>query len=209
VILQPGIPLAVFPTFHMPIDWRDRLLLSAGVDHAPDALVPRPPWRSPDERELRCLCPDGAASLRDAICLFQLPRHLHLAWGTILDRAVEAGSAKLDGFDAFVADVSRFLAFKEMPVPDGAVVDLVVSNPSNELRVGEPDDNWWGGVNLGEEPTSLVCFNVGSPPPDYPAVRLRIEPGEGFRLPSERLAVGGCTLDKTEPDMLLRIATKM
>src|SRR5262249_37630458 len=97
------------------------------------------------------------------------------------------------------------------PVTDGGTIELVVSNPSTELRIAEPTDNWWGGVNLGEEPTSLVYINVSSPlprslPPDYPAVRLRIDPGEGFRLPSARMAVAGCTL--TGPDMLLRIAMK-
>jgi hypothetical protein len=218
VILQPGIPLTVFPTFHMPIDLRDRLLLSAGVDRHGDAFVPRPPWRRPDEREMRCLCADVASSsidaLRDAVCLFHLPRHLRLAWGTILDRALETGLAKLTGFDAFVADVSRFLAFKEMPVPDGAAVDLVVNKPGNPTwLVAEPIDAWWGGVNLGDEPTSLVYVNVSDSmrralPPDYPAVRLRIDPGEGFRLPSARIAVASCTLDKSEPDILMRIATK-
>jgi hypothetical protein len=36
-------------------------------------------------------------------------------------------------------------------------------------------------------------------------VRLRIEPGEGYRLTAAAILVDGCTLDKTEPDVLLRI----
>ena len=36
--------------------------------------------------------------------------------------------------------------------------------------------------------------------PDYPPVRLRVEPGEGFRLPAGGVLVDGCTLDQNEPD---------
>ena len=39
----------------------------------------------------------------------------------------------------------------------------------------------------------------------YPAIRFRIEPGEGVRLPAAGLFVAGCTLDKGEPDILLLV----
>jgi hypothetical protein len=92
----------------------------------------------------------------------------------------------------------------------------------------------WGAINLGDESTSLLFVNLAASDllaelrrrhpepfvpgtlheladrfltlcPDYPPVRLRIEPGEGFRLSTAGILVDGCTLDKTEPDVLLLV----
>jgi hypothetical protein len=91
----------------------------------------------------------------------------------------------------------------------------------------------WGGINLGDEATSVVLVNLTceqmgeelssrfpeQPPatigelverflrasPDYPPVRLTLEPGEGYRLPEGGLVVDGSAEGKQEPDMLLLI----
>jgi hypothetical protein len=88
-------------------------------------------------------------------------------------------------------------------------------------------------INLGEEPTSVVFINqpargllaelgragAGPPPrtlgelaeqflalrPDYPPVRLRVEPGEGLRFPAGGLLVAGCTLGQHEADTALLV----
>ena len=39
--------------------------------------------------------------------------------------------------------------------------------------------------------------------PDCPPIRLRLGPGEGFRLPSGGLILDGDATDKQEPDVLL------
>jgi hypothetical protein len=247
VTLQPGCPLVVAPAFHLPTDWAGRLLLGAGV--------PRE-WRQPDEQERSLLVHDPSTPLTrerllDALCLFQLPKHLQSAWWRLLERAGDTG-APLEGFDDFVVEVARFLAFKELPAPEGAVFDLLVSRPGLSAVGGEglpfnlpvetplppreepPRPRTWGGINLGDEPTWLVFVNrpardlmtelgrsrADLPPPatlgelaerffnlcpDYPLVRLRIDPGEGFRLPAGGLLVAGCTLDKQEPDVMLLI----
>jgi hypothetical protein len=91
----------------------------------------------------------------------------------------------------------------------------------------------WGGINLGDEAVSVVLVNLAAKQmhdllagrfpdvpaaanldelgerflthlPDYPPVRLCIEPGEGYRLPAGIL-VDACTLDATEPALLLMI----
>jgi hypothetical protein len=93
----------------------------------------------------------------------------------------------------------------------------------------------WAVVNLGDEDTRLVLIAVaiqglaanlasqhpGQPlpatvgelvrwflreSPDCPPIRLRLGPGEGFRLPSGGLILDGDATDKQEPDVLLFIS---
>ena len=44
--------------------------------------------------------------------------------------------------------------------------------------------------------------------PDYPPVRLRIGPGEGYRLPAGGVLVDACTLDREGPAVLLLIGDR-
>src|SRR5262249_42178518 len=111
VTLQPGFPIQVYPTFHLQLDLRERVLLGDRDGHA---------WQPPDDDELRCLLPDAAtpatpARLLESVCLFQLPRHLRAAWWDLLDRAAGVSLSRLDGFDRFAAEIARFLEFKDMP----------------------------------------------------------------------------------------------
>jgi hypothetical protein len=93
----------------------------------------------------------------------------------------------------------------------------------------------WAVVNLGDEDSRLVLIAVpiqalaaeralrhpGQPGPttvgelvewflrtfpDCPPIRLRLGPGEGFRLPSGGLILDGDATDKQEPDVLLLIS---
>jgi hypothetical protein len=260
VTLRPGCPIVVAPTFHLPIDWSQRVLLGSGVERENGGFVPRPPWRAPDDRERSLLFPEPTLplprqSLEDCLCLFQLPQHLRSAWWRLLEQAEQTGNTHLQGFDAFVAEVASFLAFKDVSVPEAAAFDLLVSKPglrslsltgpsrglacnlagAGSLPVTEEAGcpRLWGGINLGDEPTALLFINLlvrdlravvekfPQPSstgtiaelterfftmcPDYPPVRLGIEPGEGFRLPGGGLLVDGCTLEKQEPDVLLLV----
>lgn len=92
----------------------------------------------------------------------------------------------------------------------------------------------WGGCNVGDEAVSLLFVNrtapqlaadlardrPADPPPatldelarqaltrwgDYPLVRLRLEPGEGYRVPAGGLLIDVATLDMQGPAMLLMI----
>jgi hypothetical protein len=95
----------------------------------------------------------------------------------------------------------------------------------------------WGAINLGNEAISPVLVNLaaqqmhdmlaqrfpGLPAapthgelaarflthfPDYPPIRLRLEPGEGYRLPAGGVLVDACTLDMHEPAVLLLIGDR-
>ena len=92
----------------------------------------------------------------------------------------------------------------------------------------------WGGINLSDEAVWLVLINLTArqihdllagrgadlPPAatlgeladrfltqitDYPPVRLRVEPGDGYRLPAGGILVDVCTLDLDGPAVSLLI----
>jgi hypothetical protein len=222
----------------------------------------RPP--TADELSLMVLPSDQSISkdaLEEILCLFQLPDHLLSAWWSLLEQSAGAlGVGQLAGFDAFANLVAEFLAFKELPMPPGVRCDVVLSNVEQQVvqfsstashTAGlycnlapwtpwpwKDEHAWprqWGGINLGDEQTSIALINLAcaqmamelrglflyEPEPatvseltgrflrrcsDYPPVRLILKPGEGFRLPQGGLILGHCTEDKCEADMLLVIS---
>src|SRR5262249_39422774 len=131
--LTHGYRLVVAPFFHQCIDWSSRLLVSGGVEEEQGRFVARPPWRAPTTAELAALgidCPPAQREdLDGCLCLFALPQHLQTTWWDVLGRARMAGITQLEGFDAFVHEVASLLAFKELPVPNGANFELVASQP--------------------------------------------------------------------------------
>src|SRR5262249_34833165 len=112
------------------------------------------------------------------------------------------GDGRLPGLEAFVSQVAEFLVFKELPVPKGARCDVVVSKPGRQFVPWSPMA--WGGINLGDEQTSVVLINPSRRQGD--AVRLTLGPGEGCRLPRGGLIVIGYPGDRQEPDVLLLIS---
>jgi hypothetical protein len=117
--------------------------------------------------------------------------------------------------------------------PEGLAFDLSpqtawsIGEPNHQGRL-------WGGINLGAEAAWLVLINLTArqihdlltgrsadlPPAatlgeladrfltqitDYPPVRLRVEPGEGYRLPAGGILVDVCTLDLDGPAVSLLI----
>jgi hypothetical protein len=262
--LQPGCRFAVAPHFHLAVDWPRRLIVGTGVEEA-GGFFPRGPWRPPTDDELTHLvgCADSTPAGESAgvVELFRLPEHLRAEWWRLLERAAGA-SGSLPGFDEFVARVAEFLAFKNLPVPEGASCDAVVTRPGQrsvrcDAQTGQPlgmcsslhprtpwpvpqgarGPRLWGGINLGDEATSLVLLNLPcrqmeaelrrrtpeQPPaatvgelteqflracPEYPPVRLVLEPGEGYHLTASGLIVDGYAEDKQEPDMLLLVTER-
>jgi hypothetical protein len=192
--LLPGARLTVAPHFHLPIDWRERVQIGT--------LAPRPSWRPAGADELAALLADPTAApsreeLCGYVCLFGVPAHLRGAFWDLLEQAHERGRVPPEGFDAFVAELARFLDFKGLAVPAGAAFELVVTGPGQLSLDAGP---LWGAINLGEQAASVVLGNH----PDDPAVRLRLEPGEGVRLPHGVL-VGRDTRDSDQPEVLLVI----
>src|SRR5262249_55334291 len=137
--------------------------------------------------------------------LFVVPGHLRASFWGLLARGEGAGEVPADGFDAFVADLARFLAFKRLPAPPGAVCELVVSGPGQAEALADPAP--WGLINLGEESAWVVFVNLPAadvPGADYPPVRLLLGPGEGARFPAG-LAAGCDSGGQKEPDVLLLV----
>jgi hypothetical protein len=264
--LQPGCRFVVAPHFHLPADWPQRLLIGAGVEEVDGGFFPQHPWRPPTTDELPVLVgasvgPTPSEELEACVCLFQLPEHLRSEWWKLLEQAVRVlEDGRLPGFERFVSQVSDFLAFKSLPIPEGARCDVVVSSPGQRFGHGAPETNrpvgllcnlapwalwpsaeeqrWprlWGGINLGDEETSVALINLpcrqlaaelrrrfpDRPSPeavgelagrflrscsDYPPVRLILRPGEGYRLPRGGLILDGYLEGKQEPDVLLLIS---
>lgn len=263
--LQPGCRFVVASHFHRPADWPRRLFVGTGVDQCDGRFVPRHDWRPPTDDELSLLVrpagePLTVEEMSACVSLFQLPGHLGVEWWKLLDQSAEAlADGRLPGFDAYANQVVEFLAFKELPVPEGARCAVVVSDPARRLVHWGPEPNgagglccnvaadapwlghekrdWprlWGGINLGDEDTSVVLMNLtcrqidaefrrrfpDQPPrqsvgelveqflrsrSDYAPLRLTLGPGEGFRLPDGGLILSGYLADKRETDVFLSI----
>ncbi|MBL8797370.1 MAG: hypothetical protein JNM56_25940 [Planctomycetia bacterium] len=263
--LLPGCRFAVAPHFHLPGDWSSRLLIGAGIAEADGGFIPRSSWRPPTAAELSVLVePPPLANLEDVGCLFLLPQHLRAEWWQWLERTHESNKAGAQSaqapFSNLAQRIGEFLAFKQLAVPDGARWDAVISDPMQLLtpwcldgrRFGglrcsvAPWASWavtaeppcpclWGGINLGEEPTSLVVINLPlaklaaecrrrfperptpatagelaerflSDCPDYAPVRLLLGAGEGVRLPRGGMILAGYPGGKAEPEMVLLIS---
>ena len=120
--------------------------------------------------------------------------------------------------------------------PEGLAFDVSPQAPWPPCPEGRPA-RLWGGINLGDEAISVVLVNLaarqmhdllatGLPAlapaathgelaerflthhPDYPPIRLRIEPGEGYRFPAGGALVDACTLDMEGPAVLLLMADR-
>src|SRR5262245_55721895 len=101
---------------------------------APDFCLPDAPlghvliadsagWRPLSNDEQSAIMPQSTALdpriLHSRFLLFALPQHLRSSfWGMM-----EQGPADGD-FDAFASEVAKFLRFKQLPTPEGAIFEL-------------------------------------------------------------------------------------
>ena len=146
---------AIAANFHLDGGWLDRLLVPEGAD-----------WRAPREAELTGLVAQAPRS--DGVALvFVTPAHLRARFWTMLSQQAAEGSGD---FIAFADDMRQLLVFKELPPPEDAVFELLVQDAGGRVDA----TGLWALVNLGEEPVVL----------DWTDVRLRLNPGEGCRIPA-------------------------
>ena len=208
--LLPGVRFAVAPYFHLDIDWPARLSLGASVELTDQGPVALPPWRPPSAAELVVLVldptrPGAREELPGCLCLFVVPAHLRSAFWDVLAQAQANGEVPPDGFSAFAAEVARFLAFKQLPLPVGAVFELVVNRPGPTAPLAA--SSLWGLINLGEDAASVVFLKVPAgdrPAPGSAPVRFQLEPGEGARAPAG-LLLGSVRLGREQSELLLLI----
>jgi hypothetical protein len=168
------LPVAVAPNFHLPDAPAGRWLVADSTG-----------WRPPSEGERAAMAPPAATpqGLSGAFLLFALPGHLRSSSWTMLEQGAAA-----DRFDAFASEVGRFLTFKGLPPPEGAVFELVLHGAGGKLE----SRGLWAVVNLGEAPVV-----VGGP-----GLRVRLGAGEGGRLP-EGVAADVIAPEGDSPDVLL------
>ncbi len=163
--------VAIAPNFYLDADWAQRLRVPKGAG-----------WRAPTEAEQAAMV--GAESLPERVSLFVLPAHLRSAFWSMLQQQAEAEGGD---FVAFAAEVARFLAFKQLATPTGAVLELVAQGTDGTLATHA----LWGMMNLGEDPLTLA----------WPTLRLELRAGEGCRLPRALPAV--VLPPAAEPHLLL------
>jgi hypothetical protein len=146
---------AVAPNFQCKGSWADRLLVADGDG-----------WRTPSQDELSALAP-STPSGDGAPCtwLFTVPMHLRNRFWTMLDEEATQGSGD---FVYFSDDLADFLTFKDLPPPKESVCELLLQDADGKVSTNDV----WALVNFGEDPVQLA----------WPQLRLRLEPGEGFRI---------------------------
>jgi hypothetical protein len=135
-------------------------------------------------------------------------------------------------FDLILADAGQRSVFR--PGSAGGLAFNLPETTPLPLTDLPPGSGLWGAINLGDGPASLLYVNQparallaelarrhprADPPttfaelaerflaccPDYPAVRLCVEPGEGFRLPAGGVLVDGDTEEAESPVALLLV----
>jgi hypothetical protein len=164
---------AIAPDFHLLAGWSDRLLVAEVAG-----------WRGPREDEIAGFVTQGWQT-GGAALLFTVPVHMRRRFWDMLGEEAAEGTGD---FVAFANDVRQFLDFKALPPPTDAVFDLVVQDTGATVDV----TGLWAVVNFGEEPLLL----------EWPAVRLRLDPGEGCRIdPASPPAV----VPTDEPNVMMAI----
>lgn len=170
--LLPGCRFMDAPHFPPGAAWEQRLHIgSAAVNDG--QLYSAGTWRPPTHTELACLLPEATTAPDAAVRVFPLPAHLRAAGWNVLEQVATSEAAS--GFDAYLVQVSEFLAFKGLALPAGARGDLVLRDPARErtpLRWSLPPETpataaeaagvpaLWGGINLGDEASAIVILNV-------------------------------------------------
>lgn len=157
---------AIAPNFQCKGLWTDRLLVADGDG-----------WRAPTADEVSHLTlGEPPANGADCSCLFTLPMHMRARFWAMLEEEATEGSGD---FVSFSDDLADFLTFKQLPLPDGAVCELLLQDAGGRLTT----DDVWALVNFGEEPVLLA----------WPGLQLHLSSGEGLRMAT------GCPADVLPP----------
>ena len=143
---------AIAPNFHLGGGWSDRVLVAGSEG-----------WRAPREDELAALVTQPPAD--GAVLLFVTPAHMRARFWAMLNEQAAEGTGD---FITFAAEMREFLAFKELPPPADAVLDLLIQDAGAQVDTA----GLWAVVNFDDEPLLL----------DWPGVRLRLGPSEGCRV---------------------------
>jgi hypothetical protein len=170
------VPVTLAPNFQLPEPPAGRVLIADGMG-----------WRPAPDNECAAMVTPSvpAGSRRSPVLLFAVPGHLRTSFWRMLEHA---GTA--EEFDSFAGEVARFLAFKQLPTPVGAVFELVLHGPGGNIDPA----GVWAVINLGEDPVAV----------GVPGRRVRLGPGEGSQLPEE-IAADVIPPERDAPAVLLLV----
>ena len=238
--LEVGYRIIQAPRFAITSDWPGRVRLNSGVTEDDGKFFPKPDWRSPTEAELALLIDESprASFPSDALCLFAITEHLRSRWWTLAEAGMGSPDAGGDWFTGYARGLGEFARFKGLPLPPSCSFTVAISSagqPSTRIDTGSavprlagldfnvaleaasPRTRVLGGLNLGDEPASIIFVNL---PPvrlavgrrflgrslEYPVVQLALKPGDGFWLPSEGMLFDGYTVDREEIEIMLMMS---
>lgn len=229
--LEAGYRVGVAPNFAVRTDWPARLAVNSGSEPSGAVVVPKPDWRPVGAAELALLTAPGPTASQ--VSLFHLSDELRARWWKTAEALGMAGDS--DAYPAYAREVVEYLRAQGLPAPADTAAEAVVTAPDRRTTRdgldGSVDVRRGGGliagVNLGDEPTAVVFLNL--PPaamraktpaqdrwlaktflaahPDYPLVKVRLDPGEGYWLPAAGAVFDHWTLGQNEVGVLIVLRT--
>lgn len=153
---RAGYRLTVAPRFAVTPSWSERLAQNDGVtiDAGSEGACPRDTWVALDDATVASLVdPDAAreTSLPPThLGLMQLPERLRRAWWTCAERG---GSAAEANFAPVFSEMTEFLRFKGLPLPERVHLEVAVSAPGlRSTRIGA--DGVPAGLGFGDRPAT-------------------------------------------------------
>ncbi len=225
--LEAGFCVAVAPGFFVSANWADRIAVNSGTEFQKQTVVPKPDWRPATPAELAILT--GDAPIETGVQIFRLSEELRQRWWKTTESVGLAGDS--DAYPAYARQVLDFLHSHGIPVSPETTCEAAITVPDQrttrdglELSVDvRRGGGVIGGVNLGDEPASLVFLNL--PPaalhtriesqdrwlaknffeayPDYPLVKLLLEPGDGYLLTPGGIIFDHWTVGQKEVGVLV------
>jgi len=203
----------------------------------------------------------------DDVGLFSITERLRTRWWNLAETGAGSPGAGDNWFTSYVRQIAEFARFKGLPLPSSCFFEAVISpQDQRSTRIDASSEvprlagllsnmtvsgahavgaaictvqisRMLAGINLGEEPTSIVFVNLspsqmaerlalegierasmGAPDdvarrflnrfPEYPLVRLPLNPGEGFWWPAQGIVFDGYTIDQTSIAVMLLLQAR-
>ena len=170
----------------------------------------------------------GDAVGAEAVRLFHIPERLQVRWWEFAAGQADGAGKQPLTFTQVAGEISEFLEFKRLPLPRPSTLEVAVSGaeqPSTKPEMAGLAADWsraglCGGINLGDQESSLLIINLGEAQLrdrvlglatsasfsermtaflrshlDYPVLRIRLQPCEGYWLPATEFAMDSDTRD--------------
>lgn len=163
------------------------------------------------------------------VSLLELPGHIRERWWYMAEWILESSPRQSDSpaARAFFDAVLEFLSFKRAPLSGLCNVQIIINSPGLRATgnfgqlTGSPSASavatratpLFYAFNLGDEPVAIWFSSLTKSEDrallaNSPFIRLRLSPGEAVAAWPQCMFIGGDTLEKRDPDLILKIATR-